>query len=317
MEKYDAAIIGAGMAGLTAAKKLQSAGKKVVVLEQNGRIGGRLATKQDEHGRADYGAQFFTVRTEEFQNSVDQWLEKGWVKRWFGDDYPRYTSVDGMQGLADHLAEGLTAERGAQITKIVKEKEHFLLKAADGRMWSSLRVLLTMPVPLAAELLEVSGLDDDPLQGIRFKPAYVGIFRFNSPVNLPESGHLDKELPNGVERLVDHHKKGISRVHMASVYMTADWSETRNQRSGVLNEIKDRMKNYFPFDSIHSEELEYWPYAQAVQTYKGAYICLDKEHTFFAAGDAFLRPDDKAGRTRVESAFLSGYDVAHVIMDGS
>ena len=48
--RYDAAIIGAGADGLTAATVLASAGLKVVVLERNPRAGGRLATLEFHPG---------------------------------------------------------------------------------------------------------------------------------------------------------------------------------------------------------------------------------------------------------------------------
>ena len=48
--RYDAAIIGAGADGLTAAATLATAGLKVVVLERNSRAGGRLATLQFHPG---------------------------------------------------------------------------------------------------------------------------------------------------------------------------------------------------------------------------------------------------------------------------
>jgi monoamine oxidase len=47
MTEYDVLIIGAGAAGLMAAKELSAAGKKVLVLEARNRIGGRIHTIHD------------------------------------------------------------------------------------------------------------------------------------------------------------------------------------------------------------------------------------------------------------------------------
>ena len=44
---FDVIIIGAGVAGLSAAQKLVQAGKQVLVLEARDRIGGRLYTRHD------------------------------------------------------------------------------------------------------------------------------------------------------------------------------------------------------------------------------------------------------------------------------
>lgn len=54
---YDVIVIGAGPAGLNAARDLQKGGKKVVILEGRNRIGGRVNTNR-ERGIVESGAEF-------------------------------------------------------------------------------------------------------------------------------------------------------------------------------------------------------------------------------------------------------------------
>ena len=110
------------MAGLTAARLLADAGQVVTVLDKGRRAGGRMATRQLAGGAsADYGAQFFTVRSEAFSAVVARWLDEGTVREWCrgfpsgdghprssdGDGHPRYVGADGMGQLAARMARGL------------------------------------------------------------------------------------------------------------------------------------------------------------------------------------------------------------------
>ncbi|MFC5678329.1 flavin monoamine oxidase family protein [Aeromicrobium endophyticum] len=58
MDRYDTIVVGAGVAGLTAARLLTRAGRSVVVLEARDRIGGRVWTVRDGDEATDLGASW-------------------------------------------------------------------------------------------------------------------------------------------------------------------------------------------------------------------------------------------------------------------
>jgi protoporphyrinogen oxidase len=60
MEKPDHIIIGAGMAGLHTAYRLQQRGRKVLVLEKEDYAGGRMSSHEIDGHFADFGAKFVT-----------------------------------------------------------------------------------------------------------------------------------------------------------------------------------------------------------------------------------------------------------------
>jgi len=63
-------VIGAGMAGLTAARKLAEAGRKVLVLEARDRVGGRILTLRDQGEILELGAEFIHGRPPELWDLI-------------------------------------------------------------------------------------------------------------------------------------------------------------------------------------------------------------------------------------------------------
>jgi renalase len=165
----DVLVIGAGIAGLVAARELQRTGMVVEVLEKSRGLGGRAATRVVHGHRVDHGAQFLTVRDPRFQRQVASWLADGtlvpWadgVATWAADTglhhpdpraHPRYAAPAGMTALAKRLAEGVTVRRETRVVALHRGGDAWSLELADGGRVDGRRVLITAPVPQAVELL--------------------------------------------------------------------------------------------------------------------------------------------------------------------
>ena len=106
-------VVGSGVAGLTAARRLADQGKVVTVLDKGRLAGGRLATRRLVGGAAaDHGAQFITARSELFEAELASWLADRTIHEWcrgFGspDGHPRYAAAGGMSRLVERMAAGL------------------------------------------------------------------------------------------------------------------------------------------------------------------------------------------------------------------
>ncbi|WP_246944950.1 NAD(P)/FAD-dependent oxidoreductase [Bacillus pinisoli] len=315
-------IIGGGMSGIMAARTLREQGyKDILLVEKSRSVGGRMATRRIENGKVDHGAQFFTVRTERFQGFVDDWMKNGTVKRWFGEDHPRYFSVEGMNSFAKKLAADIPVRLQTKIEEMKKQPDGYVLTTDQGETIHASAVIVTAPAPQAKALIESGGLRlkadvIQKLEQIVFQPCLVGLFHFIEPTNLPNHGHLDAELPQGVLRLVDHEKKGISPIVTVSVYMTGEWSKDHYDLSDeeVLEKIKQLTRAYVNADSLISSQLKKWRYAEAVQFLRQPFLNTNLDHPLLVAGDAFLHPEDPAKSTRLESAFLSGVAVGEELI---
>lgn len=159
------AIIGAGIAGLAAARTLHAAGIEAVVYDKGRGPGGRTVSKRTEQGSIDLGAQYFTARDPAFQAVVAEWQAAGIVLPWsvtpvvLPERQParpetRLVGVPRMSSLAKHLSDGLDLHTEVQVSEITRELTGWVLRERTGATLGEFdQVLLTAPAPQSQSLL--------------------------------------------------------------------------------------------------------------------------------------------------------------------
>jgi predicted NAD/FAD-dependent oxidoreductase len=162
------AIVGAGIAGLTCARKLRDAGHTVALFEQASYPGGRSATREEDFGQFDDGAQYFTARDPRFKSAISSWLRAGVVAEWrarivrvtkdnVGESRERATRYVGypvMRALADHLARGFNVGYERRVTRIERVEAGWTLQLQDGsQTLPYAKIIVATPAPQAGQLL--------------------------------------------------------------------------------------------------------------------------------------------------------------------
>lgn len=167
------AIIGAGLAGLTAASRLSAAGHEVDVLEKSRGAGGRMSTRREPWASLDLGAQYFTARSPAFREQVARWLRGGVAARWrftprrieggvlrpSPDATRRYVGLPGMNAPARSLGKGVRLITGARVRGLERQGPGWRLlgeaiDADDVYDW----VISSAPAEQARELLAGTAL---------------------------------------------------------------------------------------------------------------------------------------------------------------
>lgn len=305
-------IIGAGLSGIIAAREVVRHGHTVELIEKSQSVGGRLATRRIGDGKADHGAVYFTVRGEALNREVNDWVERGWVRIWYADPYPRYIAVDGMNALAKRLGDGLTVHLHERAEAVAVENGKVVIKTdVTTRQYD--RLLITSPLPQTLELLADFSVEA-ALRELTYAPTFVGLFEFTSEAAIGSDGIVDTELAPGLLKVINNRQKGITATELVSVYMDEAWSEAWYGRPDeeTLQEIERLLATVTGTASIQSKQLKRWRYAQATDVWNEPFYHLDG-HPIYLAGDVFLERGDASGRTRFESAYVSGLHVAEAM----
>ncbi len=310
----DIVIIGAGMAGLACARRLQDAGRAPLVLDKGRGIGGRMATRRVSHGDTalcfDHGAQYVTARDPGFAALLDSLTAQGAAAPWPEAGRARHVGVPGMSGLPKALAQGLDMRSQLEAMALTRAAGGGWIVETTGAPIAARRLVLAIPAPQAAALL-----GDHPLAqrlaDVAMAPCLTLMAAFEPGAPRPFASETSETHPLAwiAQDSTKPGRPGGATTWVAQA--RPDWSarhleEDREQiASRMLPLLAERLATQ-PGAVLHAAAHR-WRYAR-VTAALGEPFLQDAPGALYLGGDWCLG-------AHVEAAWHSGDAIARAILD--
>ncbi|MCD9625150.1 NAD(P)/FAD-dependent oxidoreductase [Rhabdothermincola salaria] len=324
----DVIVVGAGIAGAVAARRLHDAGARVLVLDKARGVGGRMATRRLGEATLDHGAQFFTAPGELLTAMVDDWQRAGVVVPWFegrllptggraADGHPRWRGRDGMTSVAKHLLDPVAVRTSARVTalRVIEANgiQAWSVETEDGLAARARQVVLTPPVPQTLAVLQAGGVvlhaaDADVLGEAAYHPCLALLAVLDGPSGLPAPGIL-RPAGEPIEVVTDNQLKGISRVPALTVHAGPHASAELWDAPDdvVVSTLLGALPRLIAEPRPEAVQVQRWRYARPVAVVPEPFRVLRDLPPAVLAGDIFDGP-------LVGGAARSGWVAAGVLL---
>jgi predicted NAD/FAD-dependent oxidoreductase len=307
------AIIGAGMAGLSAAERLRAAGHGVTLFEKSRGFGGRMATRRSGDFQFDHGAQYFTARGADFFRQISDWQAQGLVAEWGPGSY---VGRPGMTAPARAMAKHHTCITQALVTRLERNRdgwrvmdEHGLIEAPGNGAYDA--VILAVPAPQAIPLAQSAGAYLPQLAHAQYAPCIALMLAYEPETRATADNWMRPE--DSVIGWIAKDSSKPGRPHDMQtwvVHARADWSRAHldqdPQISGEILHAHFKALSGIDATPLYSSAHR-WRYA-LVEQEVGLPCLFDESRMIGACGDWCLGP-------RVEAAYESGRAMGDMLIE--
>lgn len=321
------AIVGAGLAGLVAARTLADHGLDVRLFDKSRGVGGRMSTRRTKTGlRFDHGAQYFTARDCRFARYVRSWVDSGLVDSWSGrvvqlrnakpiaekSDTARYVGCPGMNAVAKHLAEDLDCRLSTHVQALRRRQDRWELSDDTGGSLGRFdRVIINCPPAQTAVLLHDHSHLAERISAVKMNPCWAVMLQLAGASGIDFDGAFVDDSPlSWICR--NNSKPGRSGDGETWVlHASAAWSAEHLEAEAAS--VCDRLVAAW-------REQTGVPAATRIETaiaHRWRYAIPDNplpEDCLWDAANGLGACGDWCGGPRIEGAFLSGIAVAGALL---
>lgn len=322
-------IIGAGMSGLAAARRLAMAGKEVSVFDKGRRIGGRVATRRADGFVFDHGAQFFTAYQDPLTSLCQQAESDGKLQRWTRPSgKPAFIGASMMRDFPDWLSQlpngkRLPIQQSVEIARI-EETGHViqLFNAKDTRIAEGDQLIMTAPAPQTEKLLKQTAPElSETAATAAYHPCWTVLLGLDTDIQtaLPEIESPDSDLSFVADSRSRRPKLAGTDNPAASLILQASavWSQTYLEDSAdeIITRLQSLYETHLHQHKLTLPDIGYqsahrWRYAKLAKAADIDAARISRSGRIHIAGDWLAAP-------RIEAAFMSGVAAADRILDGS
>lgn len=300
-------IVGAGIAGLLAARELTARGWSVTVVDKGRVPGGRMATRSLGPARFDYGAQYFTVRDARFAETQKRWCAEGLLREW--PQTGSYSSPAGMRRLTQDIASNLRVHTATRIVHVAAVASGWCAASEEGAIFEARSLLITAPAQQALDLmrLHVPAECQAMLQSVEYQPCLALLVELDRASAIPAPGCVS--LKSGPAAwIADNGPKGVSSVPGAlTVHASPEFSREHWDDEAAAELLLSAARPHFGNGQPRTTHFHRWRYSLVTRQAASPYLLVNNHAPLIFAGDGF-------GGPRVEGAAISGLAAAeHLI----
>jgi len=305
------AIVGAGIAGLSAAEALASNGRCVRLFDKGRGAGGRMATRRASVNGTDvtfdHGAQYFTARSAGFRAAVSRWLSAGVAAPWDDEDASgkaseRFVGAPGMNSILKSMAAPLDVSWRAEVSSLEGGPGRWSLRFADGSAAGLFdRVIVAVPAEQAAVLLAPAAPElAVNARKIKSEPCWAAMLAYDEPTRIVSLSFEPTDGPLGWTAR-NSSKYGRTDAETWVLHARSEWSAANLEASAdkIAARLVESFREQTGAGAPVFSEAHRWRYARVSEPL-GTPFQLDAQTGLATCGDWHLG-------ARVEAAWTSGH----------